>query len=101
MGVDFNNDFVSTTDRTTGVTRTLRSDRFGNIYEAAPNPNPNVVPVAAPVAPPAPAPNQPWASSYNPDTGITTTSVKNPAGGHTVTLTNQAGDVVNQFNVNW
>ena len=100
FGMDFNNDFVSTTDKN-GVTTTLRTDGFGNIYTAAPNPNPNVVPVAAPVAPPPPAPNQPWASSYNPDTGITTTSVRNANGGHTVTLTNPAGTVVNQFNVSW
>ncbi len=101
FGMDFNNDFASTTDPKTGVTTTMRTDRFGNLYVAPPNPNPNVVPVAAPVAPPAPAPNTPWASSYNPDTGITTHSMPNPAGGHTVTLTNPAGGIVNQFNVSY
>ncbi|PLX33677.1 MAG: hypothetical protein C0605_15920 [Hyphomicrobiales bacterium] len=101
FGMDFNNDFVSTTDAKTGRTTTLRRDRFGNIYTAAPNPNPNVVPVAAPVAPAAPARNTPWASSTNPATGITTTSVPNGVGGHTVTLTGPAGNVVNQFTTNW
>ncbi len=60
-------------------------------------PNPPVQPVAAPI----PNRSTDWASSYNPYTRITTTSVRNVAGGHTVTLTDRSGAVVNQFDVSY
>ena len=62
-------------------------------------------PAAAAPAPQPAAPvlnrNTDWAQSTNTITGITTTSVAMPGGGHQVTLTNASGAVINQFTVNW
>ncbi len=94
VGMDFNNDFMSTTDGE-GNTVTVRTDRFGDRHTTVTDPN--AIPAPAPAPARAPNPNAPWASAYNPATGITTMSIRLPNGNHQVTLTNNQGIPINRF----